>query len=530
MCDGTTRNRWSVRSLTSPWVALGALLLGVAALGACSSSDSGGASAGNGVPSPDAGGDGATSQDGGGTSEDAGTDATEDSPVSDATGGDAAPPTGPCSALPNPVYIESGDTQQNLLKDLGRKLRDSANVTLVFNLTGSCTLTNDLYTGAKMVPNGTLEYIPSTAEDPNWTSSKPEATCTTDADGAPIDVGISALFVESCGLGAPPPGSGLALVQGPVQAYTFVVPEASSQTAISAEEAYYTFGFGNANPLAPAYDPWNDETAMFIRPPTKSTLVATAMNIGLPPNKWKGQPKPASSDVVTAVATSSKPDATIGILGSEVYDSNRGKGLEVLAFQWIGQEHAFFPDSTATAYDKQNVRDGHYALWSPTVYITKANGAVPSNPLVAYFMDLVLGHAAAPPDGGATIDGLASVVKVGLIPDCAMQVKRATDGGPVSLYAPPEPCTCYFLSKISGASGTPAGCTACTSPGDCATGTCSHGFCEPDTSAGTPTGPAGCVSSPANTNTDILNACTSAQAVDETVVLPTSDGGLLPLP
>jgi hypothetical protein len=38
------------------------------------------------------------------------------------------------------VYIESGDTQEPLLKLLGRQLRDDANITIVFELTGSCTL------------------------------------------------------------------------------------------------------------------------------------------------------------------------------------------------------------------------------------------------------------------------------------------------------------------------------------------------------------------------------------------------------
>jgi hypothetical protein len=32
----------------------------------------------------------------------------------------------PCSTLPNPIVIESGDTQEPLLKALGRKLRDSS--------------------------------------------------------------------------------------------------------------------------------------------------------------------------------------------------------------------------------------------------------------------------------------------------------------------------------------------------------------------------------------------------------------------
>lgn len=441
---------------------------------------------------------------------------------------------GSCASLPGTVvYVESGDTQENLLKALGRQLRDTADITLAFDLTGSCTLTNDMYTGAKMVPNGTLKYIPSTAEDAAWKASDPEPTCTTPADGVPIDVAISALFVQSCGLGGPPAGSNLALIQGPVQAYTFIVPLASDQTAIWAEEAYYAFGFGNANPLAPTYDPWNDETFMFIRPATKSTLVATAANIEVPPNKWKGVPEPASSDVVNAVATSPTPEATIGILGAEVYDAKRGPtpGIKTLAFKAFGQNRAYYPDSTSSAFDKQNVRDGHYGLWSPTVYITHVDASnVPTNPAVRYLVDLVLGTAdAAPPSGGSAFDGLADVVKVGLIPECAMRVSRSADGGALSLFAPAAPCSCFYLAHVPGASGTPAGCTPCSANGACTPlATCIHGFCEPDAidTTGTPDGT--CFAGQPSSNAEIINTCTSAAGISKTVVLPSAV--LEPLP
>jgi hypothetical protein len=529
----------SSRASARRFLSLGASLLVRCALAGslaqCGGDD---AASDNGVPSPEAG-----------STIDAGIDESIDgaalppadaqAPQRDAAapGDGSVPPTGPCSALPGTVvYVESGDTQENLLKNLGRQLRDAANITLAFNLTGSCTLTNDIYTGAKMVPNGTLKYVPSTAESPSWTPSQAEATCTTDAAGAPIDVAISALFVESCGLGGPPSGSGLALIQGPIQAYTFVVPTASSQTAIWAEEAYYAFGFGNGNPLAPP-DPWNNENFMFIRPATKSTLVATAKNIDVPPNKWKGVPENASTDVVNAVTNSTLPQATIGILGAEVYDASRGKGIKTLAFQAFGQQGAYYPDSTSTAFDKQNLRDGHYTLWSPTVYITKVDpdaGSRPTNPAVAYLTDLVLGNATAAPDGGAAIDGLADVVKVGLIPQCAMHVTRSTDGGDLSPFTPAAPCSCYYASKVPGATGTPAGCAACAQSADCADagGACTHGFCEPDhlATSPVPVDAGACFSGTPTTESQIVNACTGAHAIAKTVVLPAADGGLEPLP
>ncbi len=383
-----------------------------------------------------------------------------------------------CASLPGTVvYVESGDTQENLLKVVGRQLRDSANITLAFVLTGSCGITSDMYTGAQLISGATLDYIPSTAEDPTWDPTQPESNCTVDPAGAPINVGIAALFVESCGLGEPPAAANLALVRGPVQAYTFVVPTASDAQAIWAEEAYYAFGFGNANKLAP----WSDQELMFIRPPSKSTLVATAANIDVPPNRWHGVPENASADVVAAVASSPQPEPTIGILGAEVYDADRGAGIKTLAFRTFGQQHAYFPDSTSTAFDKRNVRDGHYTLWSPTVYITPVDaGGTPVNPAVAYLEDLVLGdEAATAPEGGMGIDGLADVVQVGLVPDCAMRVTRKADGGPLSLYTPSAPCSCFFESQIPGASGaTRPGCTSCSSDAACHGGKCRHGFCE----------------------------------------------------
>jgi len=486
------------------------------------------------VPSPDAGTTGDASLSDGSSM----TPADGAMPAADGSTGDGAAPSIPCSSLPGTVvYIESGDTQENLLKALGRQLRDDADITIAFNLTGSCTLTGDIYGGSNVVKSGTLKYIPSTAENPSWTTADAEATCTTDAAGVPVDVAISALFVDSCGLGPTP--AGLSLIQGPIQAYTFIVPTASSQNAIWAEEAYYAFGFGANNPLATganASNSWNNPMFMFIRPTTKSTLVATAKNIDLPPTDWMGVQESASSDVVNAVTNSASPEPTIGILGAEVYDADRGKGIKTLAFQAFNQSGAYYPDSSSSAFDKQNLRDGHYTLWSPTVYITPVDGSgKPTNPAVQYITDLVLGNTpTTAPDASTPIDGLADVVSVGLIPQCAMYVTRSTDGGDLSPYTAPASCDCYYMSKIPGATGAPAGCTSCKQSSDCGgTGeTCNYGFCEPFIAAAPPADDSGaCFSGTPMTNAEIINACTTAQSIFKTVTLPaTADGGLEPLP
>ena len=319
--------------------------------------------------------------------------------------------------------------------------------------------------------------------------------------------------------------------------------EFATQTAISAAEAYYALGDGANNPVTFGGNPeWNVPTQFFLRPTTKSTLVATALNIGLTAKQATlaaadggtadgRHLEAASNDVLTAVAASTSMQA-LGILGDEIFDANRGKGVNVLAFQAFGQDLAYYPDSTTASFDKQNIRDGHYTLWSPTVYIAPVDsGGLPSKPAVKYITDLVLGNPdASPPDGltdgGAPIDGLAAIVGVGLTPDCAMQVQRPADGAPLTAYSPLAPCTCYFLSKVPAAAPLPASCVSCSSSSPCATGSCfPMAYCEAPPA---PSADAGCGA--ADGGASLVNACTSATAIAKPgVVLPAADGGLLPL-
>jgi hypothetical protein len=464
----------------------------------------------------------------------ASTDASLDGP-SEAADADSAAPPPPCSGLPGTiVYIESGDTQEALLKKLGRQLRDTADITIVYWLTGSCSLTPNLYNGTAIAPGQVMDYIPSTLENPTWTTADAESTCSI-TTATPPQLGISALYPESCGLGLPEAGAAVGLIDGPIQAYTFIVPPSvftSDGMAIYAEEAHTAFGANKGTGLVTLNGSaeWNDPTQMFFRPTTKSTLVSTAFNIELTAAVMAqgAVQESASSGVLTAVAAATSANA-IGILGDEVYDTQgRGK-VNVLAFKAFGQDAAYFPDSTPTAFDKQNIRDGHYAMWSPTVYLTDVDSTgEPTNPAIKYITDTIMGSSTAvPPDGGAPIDGLADITGVGLTPGCAMQVTRATplDGTPISPAATPPTCTCYFLSIIPGATGTPANCTTCTTDSSaCPSGqTCLRGFCE-GTGAGVPAyagDGGGCDS----TTTVGLNACTNAESVVKTGIV-VGDAGL----
>jgi hypothetical protein len=244
-----------------------------------------------------------------------------------------------------------------------------------------------------------------------------------------------------------------------------------------------------------------------------------------------------SGGVVSAVTAATSTKA-IGILGDEVYDSDR-TGLAVLAFQDYGQNFAYFPDSTPTSYDRQNIRDGHYGLWSPDVYMAPSTGGGPTDPVVGYILDIVLGNpnqTLPGADAGVSpIDAVTMTASVGLTPSCAMQVTRPSDGAPLTHFTPTTPCTCKFLSAVQnatdGGATLPASCTTCTTVTDCggvgdggpgAVIGCFNGYCETVPAPIQSDGGPGC-------DDTIINGCTNAQTVSKTVTYP-DDGGLEPNP
>jgi hypothetical protein len=66
-----------------------------------------------------------------------------------------------------------------------------------------------------------------------------------------------------------------------------------------------------------------------------------------------------------------------------------------------------------------------------------------------------------------------------LVPQCAMNVTRKTEMGPIEPNSPPYHCGCYFEANVVGGT-VPERCKACAGPGDCpsATPACNEGFCE----------------------------------------------------
>lgn len=402
--------------------------------------------------------------------------------VSATTGPAAAANGEPCNAFSDEdnavptLYIENGDTQEPLVKRLGRLLMQSTTkLRIVYRNRPTCNLRNSLFTGATMqtVVDGStarpVRYIPgSAAFDP--LAAAP--TCTVpDAPtpGQPIVLGIGATYLSSCAAEPARPAD-VRVFDGPVQAYGFIANKSSSQIAITAEEGYLAYGFTEG---AGGAAPWVIQNLRFKRGNTASTTLTIASAIGLLPSQMKAAPDSGTSaDIIASVVASTNPDAALGILGTELYDQQRAN-LKLLAFKAFGQRFAYFPDATATSFDKQNVRDGHYLPWSPTPYITRVDGAGRIvDPNVKRVYELVMGTRV-----GDDVDGILQVVSSGLVPRCAMKVDRPGDGADLTRYEAPLPCGCYFEKNVP--QGTTA-CTACTAGNDapCNGGKCRLGYCE----------------------------------------------------
>ena len=161
----------------------------------------------------------------------------------------AAPPPPTCDSLTNKIYMQIGDTQQPLIKELGRALRDNTPkpLTLIYITSDSCT--NIGAARAATPVKITMNYLPSIADNATWKTSDPPLTCTVPAGGVVPDIWNSNVFISACDP-SPLPDT-LATAQGAAQAYVFAVPKASSQTVITAEEGYFLFGFGPSADVKP---------------------------------------------------------------------------------------------------------------------------------------------------------------------------------------------------------------------------------------------------------------------------------------
>lgn len=362
-----------------------------------------------------------------------------------------------CSSLPSPVYGSGANAVKPLISRVAKALSASASpLTIVYQGPGQC-----------VGLNGLLNDVPMTGTASYWDASGVESKCDLPLTGQPIEIAYMNSYATLCpGVAALPAGFGDFL--GPIQSFDFIVPKASSQTSISAAAAYFAYGFG-----APGQaQPWTDESQIFKRDPNSGAALFIALAIGVPVEKLKGVDATTNANTVTLVSTSPTPENAIGIVSGEVAEANLNV-VSQLAYQHYGQTCGYWPNSTPTSFDKRNIRDGHYFIWSPIHFFTRVDAqgkptTSGAEKVTGYFSGKI-----APP---ADVDLLRLEIEAGTVPDCAMEVRRTSDLGPIASYAPDAPCGCYFDFVATGATS----CSSCTTNADCnaSASNCRFGYCE----------------------------------------------------
>lgn len=383
---------------------------------------------------------------------------------------------GPCADLPQPhVYVAGPDSLILVLKGIGAALYGEA--TVIYKGYPACLAIDNVVNSNKTTPDPaepndhTATYWPG-AGAPDTVCDLPADT-TTGEEVVP-DVAVSDVFASTC-KSYPNGLSGVTDFQGPVLSYAFTVPPASQAKSISAEAAYLVWGFGaDADHQVP---PWTDPAFLYHRDKNSGTENLFARVIGVPVEKFKGQYFNSSSLIKTAIQNAAAADADkiLAMVNVNTLDENRTT-LRALPYQHYEQSCGYLPDSTEDAFDKRNVRDGHYPLWAPLhLYAVADMNGVPVAPAVKRFINLVLGTDQI--DGVDPIQ-LEATPPSHLIPQCAMRVSRTEDGGALASFSPPSPCGCRFESLAGSPS---ADCQACTTSDTCpaARPRCSYGFCEP---------------------------------------------------
>jgi ABC-type phosphate transport system substrate-binding protein len=382
-----------------------------------------------------------------------------------------------CDTLPGVVYLAGSSAIKPFISKVAQELAGlAANpITIVYSGPGSCT-------GVGYVVDPAANKLTGTSIS-TWDSAGTEHTGSCDlGTGKTVDIAVSDVYADTCpGTNTLP--SGVVDNHGPIQTMTFVVPysgsSGSTATAISAEQSYIVFGCGaelnGCGSGVSAVAPWDNSAYLEVRTPSSGTLQMIAKYINVPAAKFKGVQNSGSGVVVTKLAadlTGGNGAKAIGILATDVADSNRSS-LRILAYQDYNQSCSYLPDSSLTSHDKVNVRDGHYPIWGPLHMYSQTNGAKAATTTVLDYMTMKT--------AATTFDMIALQASKGVVPECAMQVTRSSDGGALSSFQPTGSCECKFLKQAEGAA--PSSCVECTTANAdsvCPTGrkTCNYGYCE----------------------------------------------------
>jgi ABC-type phosphate transport system substrate-binding protein len=407
------------------------------------------------------------------------------------------------------VYVTGSSASKPYLGALSAVLAAQATpVNLVYIQTESCQGVTAFLAGTGATPTLLTSAATYWTPNPDGGAGIVANTCnfsatSTPATGVSPDASVSDVYYKTCTSGTAL-ASGFNEFSGPIQAMTFIVNPTSTETSISAQAAHVVFkDIGTA---ADQIAPWTDPAQLFTRaggPTGSGTRAMTSAAMGFTSVTDWSSSIPAANIEASSGAMAAAVDAdtasaneTLGILSVTNADTNRPGSasttqVRILAFQATDQTCGYLPDSSASTFDKINVREGRYDIWGPLHFITQVDGSGNpvgiSNPgatgtaaLQAFInlMSLPTGNTIL--TDAQKMSVITAAAQAHVVAQCAMRVNRITEVGPETSFLPPESCGCYWESVATGA--TPASCTTCSTSTDCAsttaTPTCRYGFCE----------------------------------------------------
>lgn len=337
----------------------------------------------------------------------------------------------------------------------------------VFQNASSCAGVNSIFDNTKR-----LMKDPANQNNGGWAfyfdDSGKQVNCLLNPAGNTIDIGVSDLYAPTCN-SAYQPGSVVGEYIGPVVPFVLSVPATSTEQSISVEAAHAVFGHGgrvNDSRFKDAM-PWTDPNYYFVRNSGAASTVLTSLLVDVPPAGFWGVDRQSTENLRDSLLASTAVNQSIGIVSIDYNDKNRGN-LRALYLQAAQQKCGYQPDSNPNAYDKANVRDGHYPLWGYVHFFTRLGaGGVPSAAASAMVL-----RFSVPRLEQSLVD---NIIAASLIPQCAMKVTRTSE---VGNFAPQNgfQCGCYFDAKTKGKSS----CKTCQTAEDCtsAAPACNYGYCE----------------------------------------------------
>jgi hypothetical protein len=380
---------------------------------------------------------------------------------------DVPVPTIRCAdAAPNVIYMTGTSDFGPLLKQVTPLLAPSG-YRGVFLGAASCNGVNAVFNPA----NAIIKDAPATAtKSANYAyyfdDAGTQVSCTLDPEGKAVDIGVSNLFSTVCDPNYVAGGS-VAGYLGPIVTFGFTVPATSKQQSISVEAAHIVFGRGGQISESAAASPWIEPQYYSIRNSGAGSTALAAELIRVPRTAFWGIDRLSTDAIRDTLLYASDVDKSIGILSIDYADKNRDN-LRVLYLQAQGQLTGFLPDSSATSFNKMNVRDGHYPLWGYVHFYTANVNGSPSPTAGAFVTRFSVPKLDR--------ELVTAMIDASLVPQCAMRVARDSEMGAFIPNPYKFQCGCYFDFHTTGRTT----CTTCTTANDCPADApaCNYGFCE----------------------------------------------------